>query len=449
MVLQAHPLICGDILSATGAIDVHTSIGPSLPIPVVQSCKNAGVLISILITACLIGSVAWATLLWRPPSELVSIILFSIVAVIVISFPYFSTTDAYAYALYGYEAGVMHVSPYYQYAFAQTSTSSTLHTLVALFPTQNSVRVANYGAIFIAIYGALALVARGSLPILLISMRILSAVSLLLLAIIAARAVPRNMRRRMVVVVLLQPLMIIEAIAVAHADVLMLLLCLLAYTAYRYNTLSASAVLFTLAAGVRSIAVLPVLTLAMYWLTTSQYHKLWRFISAIAISFGVLIAWSISTYHTFTLGTAPGINPFSSPAMLFAMVARQFVSDAKPFAVAQALFAMICLACAVLRGKYSWAALWILAALPTLHPWYTCWLLPVAALTNDSRFQTVAATVMFVAIFGEYTLMSRSITIGTAFSYVAAQWLLPAVTYLAWGWMTPPRVSTPALAHDS
>ena len=444
--LRSHLLVCGDILSASGVVDVRTSIGPWLPIPVIQSCDNAVPLISILIISCLVASTAWLALLRRPPSEATTIVLFTIAAGLAIAFPYFSTTDAYAYALYGYEAGILHISPYYQHVFPAHSNSPITATLRALFPTQNSVRVANYGVVFIMIYGALAFATNGSLVASLICMRILSAASLFLLAMIISRLVPLEYRRRTLVFVLLQPLVLFEAIAFAHADVLMLVMCTLGVAAYALNAVSLSAALFALGSAIRSIAALAAFTLVMYMLKSLQYHKLSRFIAASAVSFGVLITGSILVYHTFTLGSGPGINPYSSPSMLIATATHHLTNDAKPYAIAQALAALVCLANAVLRGKYPWASVWILAALPTLHPWYTCWLLPVAALTNDLRFRAVAVTIMVVAIFGEYSLISRHVSIEAARLYVCAQWILPAIVYMLGSFSKDGPLRQPAVA---
>ena len=399
---------------------MRTSLGPSLPIPVIQSCTGSvHALTALLLASFAIACAAWIALLRLGLSQRGALGVYACAALIAIGFPYVSTTDAYAYALYGYDAGVSHVNPYDPRGGHLPRTGAE-RGLAQLFPDRRSqVRVVNYGPVFVGLYAALARAAHGSLYRQILLERMLCAAALLALGLLAGR----------MTFIALCPLAILESIAFAHADVVMLALLALGYWVYRRGNVGWCAVVVVLAAEVRSIAFLALVVLALDVLRSGRLRGLARATVGTCAAIGVTAALSYAWFGRFSTGGAPVLTAYSSPAVVLAGLAGGSVRAYLFFTGIEALVAMLLAARALLRARYDLASAATMAALPSLFPWYFTWIVAVGSISRDPAFSAAAVAVAIAGVLGEVPLLN-AIPVGWCVAMLAVQWVLPIGTYV-------------------
>ncbi|HEV3154399.1 MAG TPA: hypothetical protein VGZ02_11390 [Candidatus Baltobacteraceae bacterium] len=414
------PRTCADIPAFSGAISVRGPIESVLPIPVVQNCSGGAVTLAvILVLGCTLATFAWQALLRAGISQRVAMLLYAVAAAVAVSFPYVSTTDAYAYALYGYEAGVQHRSPYRAQPL-QTNTAPEFSGIARLFPDERSgVRIANYGPVFTALYGGVAAASRGSLKAAIVIERLLSAIALLTAALLLRRGA----------FVALAPLCVFELIAFAHNDAAMLAFLALAWAAYRKNQLAWCCAAIVLAGEVKGIALLAFLPLALHVARNGRLRAAAAAFAGAAATLAITAALSLWAFGTFSLGGAPAIAPFSSPSMLLAAAAGGSLSAIKIFGALQIVAGLLLAAWLFLRRRTELGAAAAMASLPALFPWYFTWLVPLGAITRDRAFRSAVVAAAFVSILGEIPLMVANAGLAVAALVLAVQWGVPALTY--------------------
>lgn len=419
--MRSRP-ICADI-PFFGGIAVRTSAGPSLAIPAVQNCASQGAfLAAVLIAGCLAATFAWRAINARTPTAAFCAGLYVTAAAVGMGFPYVSTTDAYAYAMYGYEAGVMHVSPYRPQDL-RGAPDAGYRALATLFPDPAAgVRTANYGPFFVALYAGVARLAHGSLRTAILLQRALCAGALL----IAGAALGR------IAFVALAPFAIFELVAFAHADAIVLAFLAMAWLAFRRGRMELCALAIVAAGEVKGIALLALLALAIELWRRRERGALLKAGAAASAAIGVSAALSYAAFGTFSLGGAPAIAPFSSPAMLLAALAGGSSAAIDVLAGVQLAVLLFFAGRFFLARRYDAGAAAAIAALPALFPWYLSWLMPIGAVTKDGAFRAAVVCAAFAAILGEANLMTFTGGLPLAAATLAITYAAPLLAYRAY-----------------
>jgi hypothetical protein len=425
-VLSARALpgtVCGDVYFGFREVQARSSLGLSLPVPVIQMC--AGYALPLLLAGfTLAACAAWALVARARARVGTAAVCAAVALAAAIAFPYVPSTDPYAYALYGYEA--MHgITPYADTVQAGSPQPEPLAKLYQFFPRPSSNRVANYGPLAVLQYEAVARVSGNSLGRFVLLLRCLNAALLLALAWLLTLLRPPGTARVQAAWVAFHPLLLLESVAFAHGDLLMIVLLCAALVLYRRGAYSLCAAVIVAAAEVRLAAALALLVLCVEVDRRYGISRLVRTVAAAAATLGVSAAASIVAYGSFTLGGAPAIEAFSSPAILafnaFGVTMRHVAAGL----LVQAAFGLLCIAVVLRLRRYLYLPFAALAGLPIMRAWYCQWLVPIAALERDSAAGSAALTAASVAILAEYPAMTAHSDAATWSIILALQWLLP------------------------
>jgi hypothetical protein len=282
-----------------------------------------------------------------------------------------------------------------------------LESLPALFPGfGNELRIANYGPVFAAFSSAIAVLSNHSLANYVIIERALMAAALFGLSFAVSRLADPEHRARAFIWIAFNPICMFEAIAFGHADVLMLLLGGAAVAAFARGRFVLCGVLAVFAAEIRSVGILVLVATAMCLFQERRYKALTLELSAASATAIVTAVISIGVFGHFTVGGAPAIAPWSSPALVAAALFGGSVLTIREFAAAQAALCLTLMAFAIQIRRWGVAVYALLAALPTAFPWYFTWTVPIGAIAVDRRFKTAIAVSGIAVIFGEAALMT-------------------------------------------
>jgi hypothetical protein len=296
--------------------------------------------------------------------------------------PFFPNTDPYAYALYAYQAFVLHVSPY---AVAHlSSTDPVSSTLSLLFPaSHNLLRTSAYGPVFTALYAlAVGPFGRVSLLAMICAERLLGAALLLALGILVSRAVDEHRRRAAFIAVVLNPLLLFESVSFCHGDVAMLVLLAAAYIAFKKDRLVVAAIFCVLAVEVRVVALAALAVLVCELLRRGEYRELVRTTTIAAAFFAATVLVSHAVFGQFRLTGGFFSNNYDAPATLTATLlgadpVRAFFIGA----IVQIAVGAAAVYVAIRERAYFLVPAAVLAALPVYEPWYGQWLVPPAAIS--------------------------------------------------------------------
>jgi hypothetical protein len=431
-VVSAHALngagTCQDV-STFGHVQARTSLGIALPVPVIQMCSGH-TLPMLLIVLTILASLAWLGIRRWPPPAWVFVACMSAGLIAALAFPYFATTDPYAYAVYGYRT-IHGENPYTMPQSYAVHDSNALRGLYAFFPSGSSDRVANYGPLAILQYQAAAFTAKDSLRGFMIVARALNALLLLLLAWLLMLIRPPQAGRLSSAFIAFHPLVLLESIAFVHGDLLMMVLLCAAWLAYRRNWIAPCAALIVLATEVRVVAGLALVVLLLQAAARRDKRTVLRALGASALTGAVSVGASMFAYGTFTLGGSPALALFSSPfAVLFeafGVTLSHVVMGGEMQAVA-GISIIVLLLCA---KRYLYVPLATYAALPIVRAWYCQWLVPLIAIDPDSRPAIAAGVLAGIAIVAEWPEMTAASDLGTWAVILALQWLLPIATLWA------------------
>lgn len=422
---------CSDLPAPNGLTYVALSRGPSLPIPALQGCHASAAPVFIVL-AVAYGSLtaAWLWVL-RSAVSLKAILAAAILAnVAAIAFPYVSTSDAYAYALYAYEAGVLHLSPYAAHALPATQTGLMF---AQLFPDAHSdIRVMNYGPVFAFAYAAVGAIFGGSLTSLVYGERIFSAICVAVTGFLLSRARSIVQSRRALVLVLLSPLLLIEGVAFAHGDAFMLALLVAALLFWERGRVVETGAFIGLAIGVRSVALFALLAATMYLYRAQKARITALWVGALsAIGLSAIVSYVV--FGAVSFGGGAAIDPFGSPvAVVTNLVGGISFSHTVIATGIQAALGMSLIAVALLANAYEYVPAGALAATPSLRPWYCQWLMPALALPSSRTARRISYGIVTLAILGEAPLMigdSKMLAVGI----VLTQWAFPlTIAIRAW-----------------
>ena len=208
-----------------------------------------------------------------------------------------------------------------------------------------------------------------------------------------------------VVLVALNPVLLVYAVAGAHIDLLMMVLVVAGVLAVVRSRERAAGVAFAAGAAIKATGLL-LLPFALAGVRGRRRELLIGAAAAAAVLFGVgLMLWGP---HLLT-GVADQRDAVSNRS-LPGILSRAFGADGPP-AWLQAgagtgfVVAYVWLLRAAWRGEMDWllAAGWatvaMLLAVTWLMPWYVVWLLPFAALAGSRRLQWAAvALTLFVVL---------------------------------------------------
>jgi len=423
---------CSDLPAPNGLTYVALSRGPALDVPAIQSCHaSAAPLFTVLALGYATLTALWFRLLgWRPKSQnalaWITLPVAPFVAIVLIGFPFVSTSDAYAYALYAYEAGILHLSPYTSHALPLTQIGVTL---TQLFPDPHSdIRIMNYGPVFGFAYALVGIVVNAlggvSLDRFIMGERVFSALCVVATAVLISRSRAVIGRSEALVLVLTSPLLLIEGVCFAHGDVFMLALLCAALLFWERERWFEAGIFIGLAFGVRSVALLALLAASMYAYRSNPKRlvPLW---GGAVLSVAVAAACSMQVFGDVSFGGGAAIDPFGSPvAIAVNLIGGVNFSHTVLATGVQAAIGLTLVAFALLSNAYDYVPFGALAAAPALRPWYCQWLVPMLALRTSQLTKRLAYTVVSLAILSEGPLLvgdSKTLAIAV----VAVQWAVP------------------------
>jgi hypothetical protein len=208
-----------------------------------------------------------------------------------------------------------------------------------------------------------------------------------------------------VVLVALNPVLLVYAVAGAHVDLLMMVLVMVGVLALLRARERAAGAAFAAGAAIKATGLL-LFPFALAGVRGRRRELLIGAAAAAAVLFGVgLVLWGP---HLLT-GVADQRDAVSNRS-LPGILSRAFGADGPPAwlqagAGAGFVVAYVWLLRAAWRGEMDWllAAGWatvaMLLAVTWLMPWYVVWLLPFAALAGSRRLQWAAvALTLFVVL---------------------------------------------------
>ena len=376
-----------------------------LPVPVAQNGPNAWPVILAYFVAYPIAFLAYEGVL-RSPRLRPALVAFGLGLACAIAVPLLITTDPYAYALYGLEAGPLGLNPYAP-GGANVAATSWGHTLFALFPSPDAaVRVTNYGPAFALLYAGLAeIFSHATLGAFVTIERVCGALSVVATAAFLAYSVPNQRaaeRLRRACAFAFHPLVLFEFVAFAHGDVFMLLALAVAYWCFRHERIAAAGAFCGLAACMRIVALF-----ALGALVVAAFRRGRGAAGAsLAGAFGAIVvlgAISHVRFGSMSLGGPPVLNAYSAPLVALAYwlggsgALRAGLLTETCAGVALGAVMLVRVAHGRPARDLQWLPLAALVAAPSFFPQYATWFVSLRGLTADPRFVRVARALSFSA----------------------------------------------------
>jgi hypothetical protein len=387
-----------------GTIQGHVTERSAMPLLVAQN--GAGnMLLFVALAGCYWLAFAAYERLLRRFEPRVAVAAFAAGALAAVALPVLPTSDPYAYALYALEVA-LHLNPYVAHASGLTGPWAA--SLSTLFPNSHApVRVCYYGPVFALAYGALgALLQHAPLLVFLLAERMLGVLCIALAALGFAFAVPGETgagRARRAFAFALHPLVVLEFVAFAHGDGMMLAALAWAYAAWRRGRVASAGALCAVAVCTRSVALVAVAALLVV-LVRSDRRAALRAAGGFAATMAGLALLSELRLGAFSIG---GQQAFFSPTSAPLIVVASFLLP-----VSQPMLGLYLeeLSGVVLMGALFWRVLrggspdllaWLpfamFAGVPGLYGHYVAWASPLQSLSTDARLLRVFRTLCLVA----------------------------------------------------
>lgn len=444
--LISHAGPCQD-LHQNGLILARTSIGRSMPIPVVQFCTHAAPLFGVFFAGYLIAFAGTLLLMFAQLSGRALFGLTSIVMVLAITMPFVPNTDPYAYAFYAYEGFVLKYSPFFQQHLHAVSPVAT--ALVSLFPADESrIRIANYGPVFAALYsvviGPFGLV---SLKAMIFAERALGAIAVLLVGLLLSMTqVDRIAKQRAFTAIVLNPLVVFQSVSFMHGDIIMLALLVAAYVLYQRGQFWACAALCVLAIEVRFVAVAAVLVLFRELLFMKRYRQFATAATVTALTLATTWLLAERIFGVFRISGTNVFPNFYAPGALLTSLLLGFSSRSVLIGFMLQVISGAALFYASLRERlYSLVPVATLVGVPVFEPWYAQWIAPFAVLTSNPAFRAAIIAFMLVAPLQMFVEMIAGASRAQETTIALIRWLTPALIYF-WLSVTFHRKETAAMA---
>lgn len=410
----------------------RTSIGPQLPIPIVQSCTNGGGLALSMYAGYAVAFAGTLTLLRARVSWALLGCLGAAAIAAAMAVPFVTDIDPYAYASYAYDVVALNTSPYFaHHAFGHAAVG---YFFESLFPDgTNPIRISPYGPFFIGIYSAIV----GPLTLISVKAAIfgergLCAAALLALAIIMALTQHGTRARQMMfMTIALNPLLLLQSVSFTHGDVFMLLLLALAFALYRSGKFAAAAAFCILATETRFIALLSILVLGSELIRRRAYRALIAAGAGAAFALLVTALLSVQAFGVFRLAGEFLYAPSGAPGtILAAMIAGNGPAALKAGLAVDACLGALAVYAAIRSRTYGIVPLGAMFALPTIEPNYVQWLGPVVGACKHGPYRMAAFAFMLAALL--QTVLDMTSRADDAFlrsAVVVALWLSPAAAY--------------------
>ncbi len=407
------------------------SVGPSLPVPVVELCAHATSLFVLFYAGYVIAAIGTVLLLFARLS-LPALAAITIAGIfLALAMPFVPTTDPYSYAFNAYVPFVLKQSPYF--AHHLSSGSPVAATLNLILP-EEQIRVVNYGPVSVALnsllVGPFGLI---SLKAMLIAERAAGAICLVALALMLSMTQSGNSARRQTfIAIALNPLLLFQSVSFAHGDIFMLLLLAAAYVLYRKGRFGFAACLCVLAMETRFTALLAAVVLFIVLLRRKQFADAGRAVIVAAATVAVTWLWSERAYGAFHL---TGFSFFYSNYDAPVTIVVTLVLGATALALMLGTFLQAGLgafmAYVSLRERfYSLMPVAALATLPVFEPWYAQWLAPIAVLTSNTAYRGGIIAFMLLAPTQLYLNMTvQANAPGLRAAFVLCQWIIPLLVY--------------------
>lgn len=369
-----------------------------LPLPIAENGSSVGPVLAAYLVSYFVAYAAYEWLL-RHPSLGLGVIAFAGGAACALAVPLLPTSDPYAYALYGLEAGPLGLDPYVAQT-AGVAGNPWGHVLLGIFPDPSAIaRVCNYGPGFALLYGALAEML-WHLPLLafLLAERALGALAVAATALGLWWSQPnasRPERTRSAFGFAFHPLVVFEFVSFAHGDVVMLAPLAWAYACWRRERFALAGALCGVAVCVRVVAILALAALGVA-LWRRGVAALGRGGAGAAAAVAALALGSLWRFGDVSFGGPPVFNGYSAP--LLALCSLFGLPNALSAGVVGGAIAGASLGIALLyraaRAPSLRALVWLplaaLVATPSFFPHYAAWFVSMRSLTQDRRVLRVA-----------------------------------------------------------
>jgi hypothetical protein len=386
-------------------VEAHIVDRSLTPLPVAQNGAHLWPLLGVYFATYWLAYAAYEMLIERPHVRL-AVLVFLCGAAAMLFLPFLPTSDPYAYALYGVEAGPLGLSPYVaQSALGESPWGATL---LGIFPSMDSyVRVCNYGPVFAFAYGGLALaLERVPLGTFLIAERVLGLAALLVAALgLAFAETGENAveRWKRAATFAFHPLVLFEFVAFAHGDVIMLALLAWAYVAFRRDRFALAGGLCALAAGTRVVALLAIVALGVAAIRRGP-AAFGRAALGAALASGVVGLASYVRFGTVSLGGPPVFGPYSSPWLAAGSLlgleepwtTRMLAVELLAGAAIAAVLCYRALRTGLLR-LLAWLPFAALVATPTVYSHYVTWFTTLRSISGDRAVLRIARALSFTA----------------------------------------------------
>ena len=364
------------------------------PLAVVTYWQRFGFLMWVaLFLAVAIASVGYIAALNSSTPLRMTIMMCALACGAALAFPVVFSSDAYAYALYGWMS--LHgLSPYAHAAIAARSPLSN----AALWQWGNPPPVCVYGTAFVWFSELLvAGFAHFGVSAALWSFRIAACASLVLCAPLAYAAFPGRARAAAAAGIALNPIAI-WCCAEGHNDVYVLAIALAGFALVRRSRAFAGAALLALSGLVKipGLIAAAAATLA-YW----RDARFSRMFSGAAAGLAICILIGLPALAQLTRNASRGHYYF--PQFSLQYVLATVLGDSAGVVLTAALV----LACAglgtvlaVKRNEDAPAvfALAVWFAIPNPYPWYTLWILPLAFLGSAPARSAIVALTLFTML---------------------------------------------------
>lgn len=410
----------------------RTSIGPQLPLPLLQSCTRGGLLAGALYAGFATAFLGMLLVLQARVSRTLLVALTAAAISAAMLVPFVPNIDPYAYAFYAYESFVLRLSPYAAHHLIAADAAG--RTFALLFPEgANPLRVSTYGPLFSGIYalliGPLFTVSLGTA---LLGERLLGAAALLALAaLLSSIAAGPGRRQKIFAAIALNPLLLLESVSFAHGDVIMLALLAAALVLYRKQRFAWAAVCCVLAVETRSIAILALIVLFVELLRRRAYRPCAFAAGAAMLALAITAAASFYAFGAFRLAGPFLYADRGAPGtVLSALLGGSGLAALKAGLLLDACIGACAVYFAIRNRLYALVPLGAMLALPAVEPQYAQWLAPFAALTSNRPYRIALVGFMLAAPLQMVLDMTSHADDPILRScVVAVLWGVPAIAY--------------------
>lgn len=317
------------------------------------------------------------------------------------------SSDVFGYIAYSHLEAVYHLNPYLHPPAAAGSDP-----LVALVFWRQ--QPSPYGPLFSGLSYPLGLLAAPAGLWLFKAIGAAASVGTCAVIWHGSRGIAAGARNRATVLVGLSPLILVYAVGGAHIDVLVMLLA--SYGITRLAACRSDAGAWLVAACAIKASAAPVLCFALAGPLRRPRALLAAAVAA--ASTAALTLWLFGTGVLGQLGLLYTDNryliDYSGPSLVGKLFGIPTNSTVRDICVAAVMIVATLALVRCLRGAdwvsaAGWTTLAALCCIPTLAPWYVCWLLPLAALGSSRRLTALTLAFSAFLLVAHLPLVGRAL----------------------------------------